>query len=49
LILPFDLLYNNYLICDHTYRRVIEEVVPGFMGVNVGSDYDQLKTFTLKV
>ena len=47
--LPFDPLYNNYLICGHTHRRVIGEVVPGFMGVNVGSDYDDLKTFTLKV
>lgn len=47
--LPFDPLYNNYLICGHTHRRVIGEVVPGFMGVNVGSDYDDLKTFTLEV
>ena len=45
--LPFDPLYNNYLICGHTHRRVIGEVVPGFMGVNVGSDYDVLKTFVL--
>lgn len=47
--LPFDPLYNNYLICGHTHRRVIGEVVPGFMGVNVGSDYDDLKTFVLEV
>ncbi len=47
--LPFDPLFNNYLICGHTHRRVIGEVVPGFMGVNVGSDYDDLKTFTLEV
>ena len=47
--LPFDPLFNNYLICGHTHRRVIGEVVPGFMGVNVGSDYDELKTFTLEV
>ena len=47
--LPFNPLYNNYLICGHTHRRVIGEVVPGFMGVNVGSDYDDLKTFTLEV
>ena len=47
--LPFDPMYNNYLICGHTHRRVIGEVVPGFMGVNVGSDYDDLKTFTLEV
>ena len=47
--LPFDPLFNNYLICGHTHRRVIGEVVPGFMGVNVGSDYDDLKTFTIEV
>ena len=47
--LPFDPLYNNYLISGHTHRRVIGEVVPGFMGVNVGSDYDQLKSFVLEV
>ena len=47
--LPFDPMFNNYLICGHTHRRVIGEVVPGFMGVNVGSDYDDLKTFVLDV
>lgn len=40
--LPFDPLYNNYLICGHTHRRVIGEVVPGFMGVNVGRRFDFL-------
>jgi hypothetical protein len=47
--LPFDPLYNNYLICGHTHRRVIGEVIPGFMGVNVGSDYDRLESFVLEV
>ena len=47
--LPFDLRFSNYLICGHTHRRVIGEVIPGFMGVNVGSDYDVLKSFTLDV
>ena len=47
--LPFDPLFNNYLICGHTHRRVIGEVVPGFMGVNVGSDYDVLQTFTIEI
>ena len=47
--LPFDPLFSNCLICGHTHRRVIGEVVPGFMGVNVGSDYDDLKTFTLEL
>jgi len=47
--LPFDPMYSNYLICGHTHRRVIGEVVPGFIGVNVGSEYDELKTFTLTI
>ena len=47
--LPFDPACDNYLICGHTHRRVIGEVVPGFMGVNVGSDYGDLKTFTLEL
>lgn len=47
--LPFDAQYNNYLICGHTHKRVIGEVVQGFMGVNVGSDYNNLKTYTLEV
>ena len=47
--LPFDLKFDNYLICGHTHRRVIGEVIPGFMCVNVGSDYDQLAQYTLEV
>ena len=47
--LPFDPRFNNYLICRHTHRRVIGEVIPGFMGVNVDSDYGDLKTFTIEV
>ena len=47
--LPFDARFDNYLICGHTHRRVIGEVIPGFMGVNVGSEYDELKTFVLDV
>ena len=47
--LPFDPLFSNYLICGHTHRRVIGEVGPGFVGVNVGSDYDELKTYVLEV
>ena len=47
--LPFDSKFSNYLICGHTHRRVIGEVVPGFMGVNVGSDFNCLKTFVLDV
>ena len=47
--LPFDPKFDNCLICGHTHRRVIGEVVPGFMCVNVGSDYDRLATYTLEV
>ena len=47
--LPFDPAFDNCLICGHTHRRVIGEVVPGFMGVNVGSGYDDLRTFVLDV
>ena len=47
--LPFDPMFNNYLICGHTHCRVIGEVVPGFMDVNVGRDYGILQTFTLEV
>lgn len=47
------LLFTNFrelrLICGHTHRRVIGEVIPGFMGVNVGSDYDRLESFVLEV
>lgn len=47
--LPFDPKFSNYLICGHTHKRVIGEVIPGFMGVNVGSDYDNLQSFVLEV
>ena len=47
--LPFDPLYNNYLICGHTHRRVIGEVVPGFMGVNVGSEYGKMESYILEL
>ena len=47
--LPFDPRCNNYLICGHPHRSVIGEVVPGFMGVNVGSDYEKFEYFTLEI
>ena len=47
--LQFDPKFDNYLICGHTHRRVIGEVIPDFMCVNVGSDYDQLAQYTLEV
>ena len=47
--LPFDPIYDNYLICGHTHRRVIGEVIPGFMGVNVGSEYGKLESYILEL
>lgn len=47
--LPFDHLYDNYLICGHTHRRIIGEAVPNFMCVNVGSDYGNLQYHVLDV
>ena len=46
--LPFDPLYSNYLICGHTHRRVIGNVIPGFMGINVGSEYGKLESYVLE-
>lgn len=47
--LPFDYTYDNYLICGHTHCRVIGEVIPNFMCVNVGSDYDKLEYYLLEI
>ena len=47
--LSFDARFDNYLICGHTHRRVIGEAVSGFMGVNVGSDYNRLETYLLEI
>lgn len=45
--LPFDENFDNALICGHTHKRVIGNVLPGFLCVNVGSNYNNLKTFVL--
>ena len=47
--LPFDPMYDNYLICGHTHRRVIGEVVPGFMGINVGSEYGRIEHYLVEM
>ena len=47
--LPFDDAFPNALICGHTHRRVIGEVVPGFHCVNVGSDYGMLMYYLLEL
>lgn len=40
---------DRYVVCGHTHRRIIGEVVPGFMCVNVGSDYNSIEQFILEV
>lgn len=47
--LPFDDAFLNALICGHTHKRVIGEVVPGFYCVNVGSDYGVLNYYLLEL
>ena len=47
--LPFDDAFPNALICGHTYKRVICEVVKGFYCVNVGSDYGVLMYYLLEM
>lgn len=46
--LPFNPRYDNYIICGHTHKRVIGEVIPWFMCVNVGSDYNDFKYYVLE-
>ena len=47
--LPFNDAFPNALICGHTHKRVIGEVVPGFYGVNTGSDYGMLRHYLLEL
>ena len=47
--LPFDDAFPNALICGHTHKRVIGEVVKGFYCVNVGSDYGVLMSYLLEM
>ena len=47
--LPFDDAFPNAIICGHTHKRVIGEVVPGFHCVNVGSDYGMLMYYLLEL
>ena len=47
--LPFDDAFPNALICGHTHKRVIGEVVKGFHCVNVGSDYGVLMYYLLEL
>lgn len=41
--LPFDPEVRPLLGCGYTHRRVCGEILPGFMGINVGSDYGRLE------
>ena len=47
--LPFDDAFPNALICGHTHKRVIGEIVKGFYCVNVGSDYGVLMYYLLEM
>ena len=47
--LPFDPKFDHYLVCGHTHRRVCGEIIPGFMGINVGSDYGRLEVMGMTV
>ena len=47
--LPFDPKLDHYLVCGHTHRRVCGEIIPGFMGINVGSDYGRLEMMEMIV
>ena len=47
--LPFDPLYTNSIVCGHTHRRIVGDVLPGFQSVNVGSDYNRLGYFFMEV
>lgn len=47
--LPFASGKTNGLICGHTHYRMIGELVPGFMCVNVGSDYGILRHYLLEL
>ena len=47
--LPFDDAFPNALICGHTHKRVIGEVVKGFYCINVGSDYGVLMYYLLEM
>ncbi len=39
----------HWMICGHTHRRVIKDLGNGIIGVNTGSDYDQLLYYVIEV
>ena len=39
----------NALICGHSHKRVIGEIIKGFYCVNFGSDYDVLMHYLLEL
>ena len=47
--IPAKLEKQTLAAPDIFYLDLIGEAVPGFMGVNVGSDYGDQKTFTLEL
>lgn len=38
---------DHFLICGHTHRRVIRQLSENIFGVNVGSDYGELLSYTI--
>lgn len=47
--LSFDATCEHYLICGHTHSQVITDVAPHIHGINVGSDYDSLKYYSILI
>lgn len=45
--LSFDATCEHYLICGHTHSQVIIDITPNIHGINVGSDYNTLKFYSL--
>jgi UDP-2,3-diacylglucosamine pyrophosphatase LpxH len=47
--LPFDAAQEHYLICGHTHSRVITNVAPNIHAINVGSDYELFKYYSISI
>lgn len=47
--IDFDKSKDHWLICGHTHKRVINEISPGFHGINVGSDYGKILSYSFTI
>lgn len=45
--LSFDATLEHYLICGHTHSQVITNVAPNIHAINVGSDYELFKYYSI--